>query len=54
MNDLEKQIEADDTGNDLASVNILMQKQQVTDTSVIYQYWLYNLNEVIFKILTEI
>lgn len=29
MNDLEKQIESEDTGNDLASVNILMQKQQV-------------------------
>lgn len=29
MNDLEKQIESDDTGTDLASVNILMQKQQV-------------------------
>lgn len=29
MNDLEKQIESDDTGSDLASVNILMQKQQV-------------------------
>lgn len=29
MDELEKQIEADDTGNDLASVNILMQKQQV-------------------------
>lgn len=30
MNDLEKQIENEDTGNDLASVNILMQKQQVS------------------------
>lgn len=30
MNDLEKQIESEDTGTDLASVNILMQKQQVT------------------------
>lgn len=30
MNDLEKQIESEDTGSDLASVNILMQKQQVT------------------------
>lgn len=30
MNDLEKQIESDDTGSDLASVNILMQKQQVS------------------------
>ena len=29
MNDLEKQIESEDTGTDLASVNILMQKQQV-------------------------
>lgn len=29
MNDLEKQIESTDTGTDLASVNILMQKQQV-------------------------
>lgn len=29
MNDLEKQIESEDTGIDLASVNILMQKQQV-------------------------
>lgn len=29
MNELEKQIESDDTGTDLASVNILMQKQQV-------------------------
>lgn len=29
MNDLEKQIESEDTGSDLASVNILMQKQQV-------------------------
>lgn len=29
MKDLEKQIESDDTGSDLASVNILMQKQQV-------------------------
>ncbi|KAG8212716.1 hypothetical protein J437_LFUL019632, partial [Ladona fulva] len=28
MNDLEKQIESEDTGSDLASVNILMQKQQ--------------------------
>ncbi|CAG2066581.1 unnamed protein product, partial [Timema podura] len=28
MNELEKQIESEDTGNDLASVNILMQKQQ--------------------------
>lgn len=29
MNDLENQIESQDTGADLASVNILMQKQQV-------------------------
>ena len=29
MNDLEKQIESTHTGTDLASVNILMQKQQV-------------------------
>lgn len=29
MNDLEKQIESADVGSDLASVNILMQKQQV-------------------------
>jgi len=29
MNDLEKQIETGDYGADLASVNILMQKQQV-------------------------
>ena len=29
MNELEKQIESDDTGSDLASVNILMQKHQV-------------------------
>jgi len=29
MDDLEKQIESEDTGTDLASVNILMQKQQV-------------------------
>lgn len=29
MNDLEKQIESADVGTDLASVNILMQKQQV-------------------------
>jgi spectrin beta len=35
MNDLEKQIESTDTGTDLASVNILMQKQQV-NYSVIY------------------
>lgn len=30
MNDLEKQIESGDTGMDLASVNILMQKQQAS------------------------
>lgn len=30
MNDLEKQIESADVGSDLASVNILMQKQQVS------------------------
>jgi len=29
MTDLEKQIDSDDYGADLASVNILMQKQQV-------------------------
>ena len=29
MNELESQIESSDTGADLASVNILMQKQQV-------------------------
>ncbi|XP_065158343.1 spectrin beta chain isoform X2 [Atheta coriaria] len=34
MNDLEKQIEADDTGSDLASVNILMQKQQMIETQM--------------------
>lgn len=33
MNDLEKQIESEDTGNDLASVNILMQKQQVSKSN---------------------
>lgn len=31
MNDLEKQIESEELGNDLASVNILMQKQQVNE-----------------------
>ncbi|XP_046664582.1 LOW QUALITY PROTEIN: spectrin beta chain-like [Homalodisca vitripennis] len=34
MNDLEKQIESEDTGNDLASVNILMQKQQMIETQM--------------------
>ena len=34
MNDLEKQIESADVGNDLASVNILMQKQQVSSRSI--------------------
>lgn len=34
MNDLEKQIESEELGNDLASVNILMQKQQVTKLKV--------------------
>ncbi|XP_018330207.1 spectrin beta chain isoform X2 [Agrilus planipennis] len=34
MNDLEKQIESDDTGSDLASVNILMQKQQMIETQM--------------------
>ncbi|XP_050537659.1 spectrin beta chain isoform X3 [Daktulosphaira vitifoliae] len=34
MDDLEKQIEAADTGNDLASVNILMQKQQMIETQM--------------------
>ncbi|XP_017777112.1 PREDICTED: spectrin beta chain isoform X3 [Nicrophorus vespilloides] len=34
MNELEKQIESDDTGNDLASVNILMQKQQMIETQM--------------------
>ncbi|XP_026477327.1 spectrin beta chain isoform X2 [Ctenocephalides felis] len=34
MNDLEKQIESTDTGNDLASVNILMQKQQMIETQM--------------------
>ncbi|XP_065331438.1 spectrin beta chain isoform X2 [Cloeon dipterum] len=34
MNDLEKQIEQDDTGSDLASVNILMQKQQMIETQM--------------------
>lgn len=34
MNDLEKQIESEDTGLDLASVNILMQKQQMIETQM--------------------
>uniref|UniRef100_A0A0K8SEL8 Spectrin beta chain n=2 Tax=Lygus hesperus TaxID=30085 RepID=A0A0K8SEL8_LYGHE len=34
MNDLEKQIESADVGNDLASVNILMQKQQMIETQM--------------------
>uniref|UniRef100_A0ABD2X9X6 Spectrin beta chain n=1 Tax=Trichogramma kaykai TaxID=54128 RepID=A0ABD2X9X6_9HYME len=34
MNDLEKQIESTDTGSDLASVNILMQKQQMIETQM--------------------
>nr|CAD7595507.1 unnamed protein product [Timema genevievae] len=34
MNELEKQIESEDTGNDLASVNILMQKQQMIETQM--------------------
>ncbi|XP_069698706.1 spectrin beta chain isoform X3 [Periplaneta americana] len=34
MNDLEKQIESEDTGTDLASVNILMQKQQMIETQM--------------------
>ncbi|KAK6634026.1 hypothetical protein RUM44_004633 [Polyplax serrata] len=34
MNELEKQIESDDTGTDLASVNILMQKQQMIETQM--------------------
>lgn len=40
MNDLEKQIESEDTGNDLASVNILMQKQQVGCVDV-YEYCIF-------------
>lgn len=35
MTDLEKQIESEDTGSDLASVNILMQKQQVCALSLL-------------------
>ncbi|XP_024081152.1 spectrin beta chain isoform X3 [Cimex lectularius] len=34
MNELEKQIENPDVGNDLASVNILMQKQQMIETQM--------------------
>ncbi|XP_026313733.1 spectrin beta chain isoform X3 [Hyposmocoma kahamanoa] len=34
MNELEKQIENSDTGTDLASVNILMQKQQMIETQM--------------------
>lgn len=34
MNELEKQIENTDTGSDLASVNILMQKQQMIETQM--------------------
>uniref|UniRef100_T1HWC3 Spectrin beta chain n=1 Tax=Rhodnius prolixus TaxID=13249 RepID=T1HWC3_RHOPR len=34
MNDLEKQIESADVGSDLASVNILMQKQQMIETQM--------------------
>ncbi|XP_048516280.1 spectrin beta chain isoform X2 [Athalia rosae] len=34
MNELEKQIESTDTGCDLASVNILMQKQQMIETQM--------------------
>lgn len=34
MKELEKQIESDDTGSDLASVNILMQKQQMIETQM--------------------
>ncbi|KAJ8687026.1 hypothetical protein QAD02_022820, partial [Eretmocerus hayati] len=34
MNELEKQIESTDTGSDLASVNILMQKQQMIETQM--------------------
>lgn len=34
MNELEKQIENEDTGSDLASVNILMQKQQMIETQM--------------------
>lgn len=34
MDELEKQIESDDTGSDLTSVNILMQKQQMIETQM--------------------
>ncbi|XP_052133456.1 spectrin beta chain [Frankliniella occidentalis] len=34
MTELEKQIESEDTGTDLASVNILMQKQQMIETQM--------------------
>ncbi|XP_071055816.1 spectrin beta chain isoform X5 [Onthophagus taurus] len=34
INELEKQIENEDTGQDLASVNILMQKQQMIETQM--------------------
>ncbi|XP_014212217.1 spectrin beta chain isoform X3 [Copidosoma floridanum] len=34
MNELEKQIESSDTGSDLASVNILMQKHQMIETQM--------------------
>ncbi|XP_062529701.1 spectrin beta chain isoform X2 [Bombyx mori] len=34
MNELEKQIQSTDTGSDLASVNILMQKQQMIETQM--------------------
>lgn len=34
MNELEKQIESEDTGSDLASVNILIQKQQMIETQM--------------------
>ena len=35
MNELESQIDSPDTGADLAQVNILMQKQQVSDYGVV-------------------
>ncbi|ERL88016.1 hypothetical protein D910_05405 [Dendroctonus ponderosae] len=34
MNELEKQIESDDTGSDLAPVNILMRKRQMIETQM--------------------
>ncbi|ERL93929.1 hypothetical protein D910_11215 [Dendroctonus ponderosae] len=34
MNELEKQIESDDTGSDLASLNILLQKRQMIETQM--------------------